>query len=147
MKTTGYREDLKGWPMDTGPILSMPPEAKEADVIAEAERLAALQVIVEGTVDVPSVTEVGPAIDERTPDEKLDAAITEYIVATGAPLEAVATRVVERMPIERKCDYLSMWDDVVAAEIDAKAIEDAKAAPIDTGGVVEKPIDVVRKVG
>ena len=135
MKTNGYREDLKGWQMENGHILSMSPDAKEDAVIAEEERLLALQTVVE------------EPIVEPTPDEKLDAAITEYIVATGASLEAVATRVVERMPLERKCDYLSMWDDTIAVELDAKAIEDAKAEPIDTGGIVEKPIDIVQKVG
>ena len=60
MKTLGYFQALRGWQMDNGQILSMPPDAKEEDVIAEEDRLLALQVIVEGTVDVPSVTEVGP---------------------------------------------------------------------------------------
>jgi len=126
MKTTGYREDLKGWQMDNGQILSMPPEAKEDDVITEGERLAALQVVV-----------IEP-IAEPTPDEKLDAAITEYIAATGMAVEDVATVVLERVPLERKAVYLSERVDAVAIEFNAEA------EPIDTGGVVEKPIDIVK---
>jgi len=128
MKTTGYREDLRGWQMDNGQILSMPPEAKEDEVIAEGERLAALQAVVIEPVAEPS------------PGEKLDAAIEEYIAATGMAVEDVATVVLERMPLERKAVYLSERVDAVAAEIDAKA------ELIDTGGDVEKPIDIV-KVG
>jgi len=140
MKTNGYFQDLRGWQMENGRILSMPPDAKEEDVIAEGERLAALQVIVESTVDMPSTTEIGPAIDERTPDEKLDAAITEYIAATGTKEEDVAMMVMDRVPWQRKEAFLVDVADTVALE------KDIESMPIDTGIVVEKPIDIV-KVG
>ena len=140
MKTNGYFENLRGWQMENGHILSMPPDAKDADVIAEEERLQALPVIVEGAVDVPSVTEVGPAIDERTPDEKLDAAITEYIAATGTKEEDVAMMVMDRVPWQRKEAFLVDVADTVALE------KDIESMPIDTGIVVEKPIDIVEKV-
>ena len=138
MKTNGYFQDLRGWQMENGRILSMPPDAKEEDVIAEGERLAALQVIVESTVDVPSTTEIGPAIDERTPDEKLDAAITEYIAATGTKEEDVAMMVMDRVPWQRKEAFLVDVADTVALE------KDIESMPIDTGIVVEKPIDIAK---
>ena len=138
MKTLGYFQDLRGWQMENGRILSMSPDAKEEDVIAEEERLQALQVILEGAVDVPSVTEVGPAIDERTPDEKLDAAITEYIAATGTKEEDVAMMVMDRVPWQRKEAFLVDVADTVALE------KDIESMPIDTGIVVEKPIDIVK---
>ena len=138
MKTNGYFQDLRGWQMENGRILSMPPDAKEEDVIAEGERLAALQVIVESTVDMPSTTEIGPAIDERTPDEKLDAAITEYIAATGTKEEDVAMMVMDRVPWQRKEAFLVDVADTVALE------KDIESMPIDTGIVVEKPIDIAK---
>lgn len=112
--------------MENGSILNMPEEASEYDVLAEAKRLTEI------------VAELPPIIIEPTPDERLDAAITEYIALTSTTVEDVATKVLSRLPVERKKMYLDAAVAIAATEIDAE--------PIDTGGVVEKPIDIV-KVG
>jgi len=39
MKTLGYFQALRGWQMDNGQILSMPPDAKAEHVVAEGDRL------------------------------------------------------------------------------------------------------------
>lgn len=136
MKNLGYHKDLRCWRVlsDTAlQMINMPEDADPEAVVVECERMEKIAL---------TLPEVMP---EPTPEEKLDAAITEYIAATGLAVtgraeEAVATLILERVPLERKAVYLSERVDAAAAEIDAKA------EPIDTGGVVEKPIDIV-KVG
>jgi hypothetical protein len=127
MNTLGYNTALKGWQMENGMILNMSPETDIADVLAEVERI----------INIPVVA----AIQELpSPTEKLHSAIAEYIGVTGESAETMVNVAMEWLPLERKAVYLSERVDAVAAEIDAKA------EPIDTGDMIEKPIDV-RKVG
>ena len=115
--------------MENGSILNMPEEASEYDVLAEAGRLSEL------FAELPPIV-----IELPSPVEKLHSAIAEYIGVTGESAETMVNVAMEWLPLERKAVYLSERVDVVAAEIDAKA------EPIDTGIVVEKPIDIVEKV-
>jgi hypothetical protein len=127
MNTLGYNTALKGWQMENGMILNMSPETDIADVLAEVDRI----------INIPVVA----AIQELpSPVEKLHSAIAEYIGVTGESAETMVNVAMEWLPLERKAVYLSERVDAVAAEIDAKA------EPIDTGDMIEKPIDIV-KVG
>ena len=111
MKSLGYNAALRGWQMDNGQILSMPPEAKEAEVVAEAERL-------EKVMNTPPVVEPPPTMDEL-----LDLAITEYVANGGKP-ETVADVAVAKMEAATASAYL----DQKAVDVKPEPKPDEKPA-------------------
>jgi hypothetical protein len=117
MKNLGYHKELRCWRVLSETALQMinlPEDTDPSVVDAECERMEKI------AMTPPEV------LPEPTPVEKLDAAITEYIAATGLAVtgkaeEAIATMILERVPLERKVVYLREQAD--AAAMDAAAFD------------------------